>query len=277
MTASRMRAARVTRLPGSAGTKENAELQSRGKKFDASNTVFRDLIALPRSLVVCVGIGHRRPASSWIAGGRETLRHCFPGSHCVRTGTPFPPDENASAPFPATVVGSGRQSHPLRRESVNHHQNERRKFTQRNKFTPRTDRPKEERAKERERMAEALAAYQGPITRHVLDGGYAYRSETLRHLFLGSHIAVPEPEARECASVRPLLRFLFWRRCFFGFCDVLFAQRGKRRERDMDRLLKSHRVHDPVTLGHDERRATALVPAAKPRSSAKKAPEDVLD
>jgi len=36
----------------------------------------------------------------------------------------------------------------------------RKKFTQRKKFTPRTDRPKEERAKERERMAEALAAYQ---------------------------------------------------------------------------------------------------------------------
>jgi len=41
----------------------------------------------------------------------------------------------------------------------------RKKFTQRKKFTPRTDRPKEERAKERERMAEALAAYQGPITK----------------------------------------------------------------------------------------------------------------
>ena len=35
----------------------------------------------------------------------------------------------------------------------------RKKFTQRKKFTPRADRPKEERAKERERMAEALAAY----------------------------------------------------------------------------------------------------------------------
>jgi hypothetical protein len=35
----------------------------------------------------------------------------------------------------------------------------RKKFTQRMKFT------KEERAKERERMAEALAAYQGPITK----------------------------------------------------------------------------------------------------------------
>jgi hypothetical protein len=41
----------------------------------------------------------------------------------------------------------------------------RKKFTQRKKFTPRADRPKEERAKERERMAEALAAYQGPITK----------------------------------------------------------------------------------------------------------------
>jgi hypothetical protein len=40
----------------------------------------------------------------------------------------------------------------------------RKKFTQRKKFAPRADRPKEERAKERERMAEALAAYQGPIT-----------------------------------------------------------------------------------------------------------------
>ena len=32
----------------------------------------------------------------------------------------------------------------------------------------------------------------------------------------------------------------------------------------MDRLLKRHRVHDLVTLGHDQRRATALVHAAKP-------------
>jgi len=39
------------------------------------------------------------------------------------------------------------------------------KFTQPKKFTPRADRPKEEQAKERERMAEALAAYQGPITK----------------------------------------------------------------------------------------------------------------
>jgi hypothetical protein len=40
----------------------------------------------------------------------------------------------------------------------------RKKFTQPKKFTPRADRS-EERAKERERMAEALAAYQGPITK----------------------------------------------------------------------------------------------------------------
>jgi len=38
------------------------------------------------------------------------------------------------------------------------------KFTQRKKFITRTDRKKEQ-AKERERMAEALAAYQGPITK----------------------------------------------------------------------------------------------------------------
>ena len=41
----------------------------------------------------------------------------------------------------------------------------RKKFTQRKKFTPRARRPKEEQAKERERMADALAAYQGPITK----------------------------------------------------------------------------------------------------------------
>ena len=41
----------------------------------------------------------------------------------------------------------------------------RKKFTQQKKFTPRPDRPKEARAKEPERMAEALAAYQGPITK----------------------------------------------------------------------------------------------------------------
>ena len=33
------------------------------------------------------------------------------------------------------------------------------------KFTPRAKRPKDEQVKERERMAEALAAYQGPITK----------------------------------------------------------------------------------------------------------------
>ena len=41
----------------------------------------------------------------------------------------------------------------------------RKKSTQQRKFIPRPDRPKEARAKERERMAEALAAYQGPITK----------------------------------------------------------------------------------------------------------------
>ena len=39
------------------------------------------------------------------------------------------------------------------------------KFTQQKKFIPRAVRPKEEQAKERERMAEALAGYQGPITK----------------------------------------------------------------------------------------------------------------
>ena len=33
------------------------------------------------------------------------------------------------------------------------------------KFKPRAATPKDEQAKERERMAEALAAYQGPITK----------------------------------------------------------------------------------------------------------------
>ena len=41
----------------------------------------------------------------------------------------------------------------------------RKKFTQQKLFTPRADGPKKERAKERERMAEALKAYQGPITK----------------------------------------------------------------------------------------------------------------
>jgi hypothetical protein len=41
----------------------------------------------------------------------------------------------------------------------------RKKFTHWKKFTPGADSPKEERAKEHERMAEALAAYQGPITK----------------------------------------------------------------------------------------------------------------
>jgi hypothetical protein len=39
----------------------------------------------------------------------------------------------------------------------------RKKHTQRKEFTAGADRPKDERAKER--MAEALAAYQGPITK----------------------------------------------------------------------------------------------------------------
>ena len=39
------------------------------------------------------------------------------------------------------------------------------KFTQRKKYTPRADRPNEQRAKERELMAKALAAYQGQITK----------------------------------------------------------------------------------------------------------------
>ena len=39
----------------------------------------------------------------------------------------------------------------------------RKKITQRKKFTPGTDRPKDERAKEQ--MVKALADYQGPITK----------------------------------------------------------------------------------------------------------------
>ena len=39
------------------------------------------------------------------------------------------------------------------------------KLTQRKKYTPKADWPTEERAKERERMTEALAAYHGPITK----------------------------------------------------------------------------------------------------------------
>lgn len=39
----------------------------------------------------------------------------------------------------------------------------RKKFKQQTEFTSGTDRPKDERAKER--MAEALAAYQGPVTK----------------------------------------------------------------------------------------------------------------
>ena len=42
----------------------------------------------------------------------------------------------------------------------------RKKSTQQKKFIPRPNsRPKEEQAKERERMAEALAAYHGPVTK----------------------------------------------------------------------------------------------------------------
>jgi hypothetical protein len=39
------------------------------------------------------------------------------------------------------------------------------KFTQRKKYTPRPERPKDWQAKDHERMAEALAAYQGAITK----------------------------------------------------------------------------------------------------------------
>jgi hypothetical protein len=41
----------------------------------------------------------------------------------------------------------------------------RKKITQRKMFTPRAYTPKEEQARERERMTEALAAYRGPITK----------------------------------------------------------------------------------------------------------------
>ena len=51
----------------------------------------------------------------------------------------------------------------------------RKKFTQRKMFTPRARRPKEEQAKERERMAEALAGYQGPITKCPPGSGMAKR------------------------------------------------------------------------------------------------------
>ena len=49
------------------------------------------------------------------------------------------------------------------------------KFTQQKKFIPRAVRPKEEQAKERERMAEALAGYQGPITKCPPGSGRAKR------------------------------------------------------------------------------------------------------
>jgi len=49
------------------------------------------------------------------------------------------------------------------------------KFTQQKKFMPRAVRPKEEQAKERERMAEALAGYQGPITKCLPGSGRAKR------------------------------------------------------------------------------------------------------
>ena len=51
----------------------------------------------------------------------------------------------------------------------------RKKFTQQKKFMPRAVRPKEEQAKERERMAEALAGYQGPITKCPPGSGRAKR------------------------------------------------------------------------------------------------------
>ena len=49
------------------------------------------------------------------------------------------------------------------------------KFMQQKKFMPRAVRPKEEQAKERERMAEALAGYQGPITKCPPGSGRAKR------------------------------------------------------------------------------------------------------
>ena len=49
------------------------------------------------------------------------------------------------------------------------------KFTQQKKFMPRAVRPKEEQAKERERMAEALAGNQGPITKCPPGSGRAKR------------------------------------------------------------------------------------------------------
>ena len=49
------------------------------------------------------------------------------------------------------------------------------KFTQQKKFIPRAVRPKEEQAEERERMAEALAGYQGPITKCPPGSGRAKR------------------------------------------------------------------------------------------------------
>ena len=51
----------------------------------------------------------------------------------------------------------------------------RKKFTQQKKFMPRAVRPEEEQAKERERMAEALAGYQGPITKCPPGSGRAKR------------------------------------------------------------------------------------------------------
>ena len=48
-------------------------------------------------------------------------------------------------------------------------------FTQWKKFTPWADRPKDAQAKERERMAEALAGYQGPITKCPPGSGMAKR------------------------------------------------------------------------------------------------------
>jgi hypothetical protein len=53
----------------------------------------------------------------------------------------------------------------MQRDAQEDAMRKRKNLTQRKKFTPRAARPKDEQAKERKRMAEALAAYQGPITK----------------------------------------------------------------------------------------------------------------